>query len=289
MHKHILDELAEAEQELDALHQSIDRLTKLIHAAGRTGDLTMMRLTYELYQDESEQMNAQSVRINDRFKKLLKEGNMKRSERMIFGAVIILLMVALLVSVVGAQDTPLAPTNTVEAAATLVESTALPELSVTEAVDVVATEEAPVVIINNPPSNPQPTSDQSDRVIYIIGFLLFLVYSGVKDYFATRQTSTLVNTVNKGLDNKLVQDEARERYMQSSMENKEFINLLRAITGFAGSLNLPVVDPALDKANNWLTDVTRPEAPAEPPQVPAIPSPDPWQPQYPADNPSRFT
>lgn len=275
--------LAEAEREAAEMQRYLDRITGLIHAAGRSGDLKTMRLTYEILKDERREMNRHSDLLNAKLN-MLKEGNMKRSERMIVGIVILVLMALLLISVVGAQDVPL-ETNTavIEGTATLVESTAVPEVAVTEAVEILPTEEVPVVIINNPPSNPQPVSDPSDRLVYVIGFLLFLLYSGVKDYFTTRQTSSLVNTVNKGFDNKLVLDEARERYMQSSMENKEFINLLRAVFGFAGSLNIPVVDPALDKASDWLGSVTAPQPQTPAAEIPNIPDPDPFAQQYPGD------
>lgn len=284
MHKNLQEILAEAEWEALEMQRYLDRMTSLLHAAARTRDLTAMRLTTEILKEERQEMNRHSDLLNQKLN-MLKEGN-KMKRVTLFASVLVLLLV-FAVGFAVAQDVPL-ETNTalVEGIATLVESTAIP-IEVTEVAGVVPTEEAPVVIINNPPPDPQPASEPTDRVIYVIGFLLFLIYSGVKDYFTTRQTASLVNTVNKGLDNKLVLDESRERYLHASMEVKEFVNVLKAVSGFAGSMNIPIIDPALDKANDFLTDVTSPEPPG--PEIPNVRDPDPFKPQYPIDGqPNAF-
>lgn len=282
--------LAEAEQEAADMQRYLDRITGLLHAARHHNDLKTLRITHDLLKDERQAMNRHADLLNAKLDKL-KEGKMKGFERLLVGLLIVVLFGALVVSFASAQDEPLAPSNTpqvIEGVATPIASTAVPAVDVIEVGDIVPTEEAPVVIINNPPPpDPAPASDWSERLAYILGFVILLAYTGIKEYAETRKTESLVNTVNKGLDNKQIQDEARERYMQASMDNKEFIKLLGAVFSFAGSLNLPVVDPAADKAAQFFTDLTTPEdgSPQPPsiPTIPDIPDPDPFRRQYPAD------
>lgn len=292
MHKNLQDKLAalaEAEKEASEVEAMLERITQQLHMVGLTGDLQRLRMTYEFLTGDHRELNRHNHLYNKQLDKLKEEGNVKGKERTIVGLLIVVLTFLLIFSVVGAQEPPLVPSNTplvIEGLATPISSTAVPVDDLGDVVDVLPTEEAPVVIINNqPPPDPAPASPWSDRLMYIVGFFIFLIYTGIKEYAETRKTESLVNTVNKGLDNKQIQDEARERYMQASMENKEFISLLGAVFKVIGNLNIPGIDPAVDKTANWIDNLTNPQPPPAPPEIPTIPDPDPFPPQYPGDKP----
>lgn len=290
MHKNLQEELDEAQREIEEMQRHLDRMTGLIHSIGRTGNLQIMQILYKFYQDERRDMHTRAIRVNEKLINL-KEVKVKGKERTIVGLLIVVMTFLLIISVVGAQDatTPLAPINTpqvIEGVATPISSTIVPVDDLAAVLDALPTEEVPVIVVNTNPDRQDAEEDATTtRIMTIAGFLIFLLYSGIKEYFETRKTESLVNTVNKGLDNKLIMDEARERYMQGSMENKEFINLLGAVFRVVGNFNIPGIDPAVDKAADWIDNLTNPQPPppSGPTEMPTIAEPDLFRQQYSGD------
>ncbi|MEO8608922.1 MAG: hypothetical protein ABI690_13605 [Chloroflexota bacterium] len=285
----VQQKLDAVQRDLDEMQRHLDTLTGLIHSI-RGQNLAVTRLGYQILLEERREMNTKAAEVNRKLEDLL-EGkqvkNVKRIERLVVMLVIVLLLAGLAV-VVSAQDAPLA-TNTaqiVDGTATLVSSepiaTAVPAPA--------ATEQSPVIVVN-----PAPTSDPSDRTIYVIGFLAFLLVTLGSQLVNRKQVGDLVATINKAFDNKQVLDEARQRYAESSLSVQEFVKLARSLAGFAGSMNIPGIDPVLDKASDFLGSVTRPDAPAaqslypDDPQIGTVTEPDPamrgaWKEQYPVDD-----
>lgn len=137
-------------------------------------------------------------------------------------------------------------------------------LSVARAQDVVTTEPTPeptAVVLPTVPVVEQPIQ-ASDRTIYVIGFIMLALFSGAINFAQDRKASKLIDVLNVALTNKQVLDESRESYMQSSLKTQEYVKLLQGIAGFLGSMNIPVIDPALDNAKEALDYVTTGKEPA---------------------------
>ncbi len=143
-------------------------------------------------------------------------------------------------------------------------------LSVTRAQDVAEATAAVTASVNgNPveatlePGN-QPTEppiQASDRTIYVIGFIVLAIFGGAINFAQDRKASKLIDVLNAALTNKQVLDESRESYMQSSLKTQEYVKLLQGFAGFLASMNIPVIDPALDKAKEALDYVTEGKEP----------------------------
>lgn len=163
----------------------------------------------------------------------------------ILSILIVALMALFLVGGVSAQDVtqepaiPVAVTvNGEPVEATLVAAPTLP---------------APVV-----DPAPAPVNEVPDRTIYVIGLILFLGYSLVKDFLSGKRETAIADRLAQAHSNPMMMDEARQKYIESSLPVQETIKLLQAFSGMVGSLNIPGIDPIADEAKNILDDVISP-------------------------------
>lgn len=111
----------------------------------------------------------------------------------------------------------------------------------------------PTPVVNPTPEQPPAPSD---RTIYVIGLFAFTVFAGLFTFLQNRRVGDLIVTVNKALDNKQVQDEAHERYMQTSVTVQQAILFAEAFFKLAGGLNIPGIDPLIDKVAEFGDKVT---------------------------------
>lgn len=269
MHKNILDALAEAERETVEMQRHLDRITGLLHAVSRSGDLKLWRLTMEVYQEERREMNRHSDLLNDKLN-MLKEGKMKRSERMVFGAVIILLMVMLLVSVVGAQDTAQEATAVVVEAVTVVP---------TEEAGPIVTTEAPAATDEAPVEAPDPGVNYVREFMPYITQILIAVFIGV-----TIIAGAGIVVAGQGMPK-------WGRDILKAGVNQGFELATLSVSATPGEADDELLADLKKRVDEIFARMDR-----LPPlertvgisvDIPTVATPDPWKEQYPADNVPR--
>lgn len=266
--------LDEIERDLEAMNDHLNAITELVKSAYATRSFPVMRATHELMKEESRELERKAHEINRKFEDLQEKNRMKR-----VGLLALTLIVLLFVSsFVVAQDTPTPEvTEVIAGTSTLVSSEPIP----TEAPAPVETEQPPVIVVNPPPVEPAP--EPSDRLLLVLGLLGFAVISAISQFLTTKQVGSVLSVVNKTLENKHLIDEAHERYMQASLSTQQFINVLEGVAVFLGTMNIPILDETLDKAGEFLGNVTKGDTSS--PTTPPGPLAGEWKPQYPVDDP----
>ena len=228
-------------EELAAADASIQRAIRTLAAIYSTDNPTTLARVKALYEAE-------------RRPEIPAEEKQEMSKMKLFTLMVMVLLALLLGGSVLAQEDPFV-TNTTEAGAVVtLEPTAYVVTS--EPVDgpvVIGTAEvpgdAPVVVVQQP----------DDNAIYVIGFLIFTLFSGAVAFLQTRQFSTIVTSLNKAMESKQVIDQAHEQYYASSLPTQEFVKLLGSFAQFVGSANIPGIDPLADSAAGFIDKVITPD------------------------------
>lgn len=98
---------------------------------------------------------------------------------------------------------------------------------------------------------------QSDIVtIGVVGFVLITLIMGLYAWLVDRNSKRFIEAVNKVLDDKRVKDETERRYLQSSLTTQDFVHMVQSVVSVISSINLPVIDEAVDNLDEFLEDVT---------------------------------
>lgn len=117
--------------------------------------------------------------------------------------------------------------------------------------------DAPVVVSTPAPELPPVNeSGPSDRTLLAIGSIVTGILGGLFIFLQHRRAGDLIDSLNKVMDNKAVQDEAHARYTQQSVTVQQAIQFAEAFFKLAGGLNLPTIDPLLDKVAEFGDIVT---------------------------------
>jgi hypothetical protein len=214
--------------------------SELARRCGEIGDLMTLRsdvlMATHYYGLENTYREAA---IWNREMALKREAKM-RGRRMMLVAVVALLALLLLTGVSMAQVEEPLVTNTPAAVVTPV------------------TSGAGVAVVTLP--------DQ--QTVYAAFVVLAMLILGAINAVQQRSVGRLIDTINRALENKTVREAAEQRYMESSLPVKQFVELLASVSAMAGSLNLPVVDPLADKTTEFLQEVIG-KAGTSPPVAPA--------------------
>lgn len=133
---------------------------------------------------------------------------------------------------------------------------ATPSPEVTEVAPVLVAPTAEATVEPVPTPAPEQPVAPSDRAIYVIGFIVFALFSLAINFAQNRNVNALIEGLKSALDNKQLQDEARERYTQSSLSTQEVIKFLESTLRLVSLANIPVIDPVVDKLAEFGDKVT---------------------------------
>lgn len=243
------DLFKEAHIQTEAQNQSIDRYTGYLIFAGSLMDSRSLGKLLSIMEKEDESTLQESLKLRA-ILKLIREQQRRNAVKQLVLSVLLVLLTLLLITGMPttAQDTPLATNipETVESTATLVSS----EPIVTP---VPAATEAPT------PVQLPVQAPGDNNLIYVVGFLILLAFSGFTQYLQHRQVKSLTDTVNIALSNKQVIDEGQRLYMESSLSVQNYVKLAQGLAVFFGT-RIPGEDVA-EKLAEFLGKVTAPPPP----------------------------
>ncbi|MBL8165687.1 MAG: hypothetical protein JNJ61_27130 [Anaerolineae bacterium] len=97
---------------------------------------------------------------------------------------------------------------------------------------------------------------ETNTTLYIVTVIVVTVGCGAIVMIQQRNISALLGSMNQVLTDKAVRDEAERKYMESSLSVQHAIQFLGAAFQYAGNLNLPVVDATVDRAAEFIKDIT---------------------------------
>lgn len=132
----------------------------------------------------------------------------------------------------------------------------------TEVVNNPVATDAPIVTPAPEPQPEPPDNTPSDRLLAVFGLIIFATYTIIKAFLDHNDKKTVNATLIKFLDDKRVQDEARQRYAESSMTFQQFATFGEAFLRLLSAANLPGVDDVIDKAAEFGDKVISPNGTA---------------------------
>ena len=214
--------LDELRSQSEIVQRHIDTISNLLALATITQNPNQLRAVKLLMERESLHMQSESDKLSEMMSAFKEERTTMKRTALVSAVLVILMFVLVAGLPVVAQDSPLA-TNTPAVVTIQTVEASVNDFPV-EATLVAPVEQPPVVEV-----------PVSDNTIYVIGFLVMLVIVGTTQYIATRQTGALLATINTALSNKQVMDEARQHYMESSLQVQEIIKLMTGLAGIIGN------------------------------------------------------
>jgi len=241
----VSDTLDEMKRQAAVVQRRLDRLNGFLWFAGTLDDSRSLGKLLAVMQQEGEEMNRESERLQALLSDIRKQRETKERNatvRQLAMMILLSLMALLLIAgmpVLAQESTPEAVVITLDATPLPVEATPEPT--------------PPVVVV-------QP--DPSDKTLYVVGFLIFAFFVGLQQFLQNRQIGALTGTLGKVLENKQVIEEGQRLYMESSLSVQNFVTLVQGIAFYLGS-TIPGEDP-VEKVGEFLNKVTTPPPNADP-------------------------